>query len=99
MTRHRNNGLRKYWRLLSRRNWAKCPHALASELPVEGDALHRFSLNRHLGRNITSRTEAETEAERLRLAIKDGTFEDPTDARAVSADRTAAIRDGGRAVR
>ena len=70
--RHRNDGLRKYCDC-ARRNWAKCPHAWQFNFQWNG-TLHRFSMNRHLGRRITSKTEAETEAERLRLAIKDGTF-------------------------
>ena len=35
---------------------------------------YRFSLDRYLGRTITSRGEAEQEAERIRVAIRAGTF-------------------------
>ena len=35
---------------------------------------YRFSLDKHLGRRISSKSEADTEAERIRIAIRDGIF-------------------------
>ena len=75
--RNRNDGLRKCCRC-PRRVWAKCPHAWHFNYQWQG-TLHRLSLDRHVGRRLRSKTEAEAEADRLRLAIRDGI---------VGADRT-----------
>ncbi len=75
MARHRNHGLRKLCGC-SRRNWPKCPHSWHFSFKHEG-VHHRLSLDRHLGRRVTSKTEAEDEAERLRVAIRAGTFGQP----------------------
>jgi integrase len=55
------------------RGWAKCPHPWHFHFKWNG-IHHRFSLDRHLGRQIDSKTLAETEAEKLRIAIKEGKF-------------------------
>ena len=39
---------------------------------------YRFSLDKYLGRHIDNKTDAETEAEHIRLAIKAGRFGQPT---------------------
>ena len=71
-TRHHNAGLRKRCDC-PRRTWAKCPHPWHVNFSHRG-VHHRLSLDRYLGRRVTSKTEAQTEAARLRLAITDGTF-------------------------
>jgi len=77
MSKHRNHGLRKLCGC-SRKNWPKCPHPWHFNFKHRG-VHHRLSLDRYIGHRIDSKTEAETEAERLRLAIKDGTFPARTD--------------------
>ena len=75
MARQRNHGLRKLCGC-PRRNWPKCPHSWHFSFKHEG-IHHRFSLDRHLGRRVTSKTEAEDEAEQLRVAIRAGRFGEP----------------------
>ena len=75
MRRHHNHGLRKLCGC-PRRNWPKCPHSWHFSFKHRG-VHHRFSLERHLGRHVASKTEAEGEAERLRVAICAGTFGQP----------------------
>ena len=70
--RHHNQGLRKLCGC-PRRSWAKCKHPWHFSFKHHG-VHHRFSLDRQLGRHVSSRTEAEDVAERLRVAIKDGTL-------------------------
>ncbi len=80
--RHDNKGLRKLC-THPRRQWAKCEHPWhfnykpsdpARRNSHSKDGGYRFSLDKHLGRRIDSKTDAETEAERIRLAIKEGRF-------------------------
>lgn len=71
-SRHANDGLRKLCGC-ARRVWAKCPHPWHFNFSWNNTA-YRFSLNRLVGRTITSKTEAETEADRLKDAIRGGTF-------------------------
>lgn len=71
--KHSNNGLRKICGC-PRRTWAKCPHAWHFNFKLPGGPSHRFSLDKHLGRPVKSKTEAETEAEKIRTAIREGTF-------------------------
>ena len=75
MPRHRNLGIRKLCSC-SRRAWIKCRHSWYFSFKDAG-VHHRFSLDRHFGRHISSRTAAEDLAERLQVAIKDGTFAEP----------------------
>lgn len=72
MTRQRNGGLRKVCGC-ARRTWPKCPHPWHFNYKWAG-VPHRFSLDEQLGEHIGSKTEAETEAEHLRVAIRAGTF-------------------------
>jgi integrase len=72
VAKHRNDGLRKVCGC-ARKSWTKCPHPWHFAFQWQGTH-HRYSLDRLLGKRIESKTDAETEAERLRVAIKDGTF-------------------------
>jgi integrase len=68
----RNRGLRKLCRC-SRRHWPKCAHAWFFNFQWNGQHF-RFSLDRHVGSRLT-KAEAESEAERLRTAIRAGDIE------------------------
>lgn len=70
--RQRNHGLRKVCGC-RRANWPKCLHAWYINYTWRGE-LHRFSLDRELGRHIDNKTDAEHEADRIRLEIRAGTF-------------------------
>lgn len=72
MPRQRNDGLRKRCRCSPTR-WAKCPHPWHFNFKWDG-VHHRLSLDREAGHRITSKTEAQTEANRIRYAIRVGTF-------------------------
>ena len=52
---------------------AKCPHPWHFSFRWKGQD-YRFSLDRYLGKHVESRTEAEGEAEKIRLAIRAGKF-------------------------
>lgn len=80
MKRHTNDGLRKVCGC-PRRQWAKCPHAWHVNYkprigPSAGQPF-RFSLDKHLGRHVDSKTKAEEEAEKIRIAIREGKFGRP----------------------
>lgn len=77
MPRRRNGGLRKRCPC-PRRNWAKCPHGWHFNFKWKG-VHYRFSLEQALGRRIDSKTEASTEADRLRTEIRTGTFRLPSE--------------------
>jgi integrase len=72
MVRHRNDGLRKRCKC-ARRKWSKCPHPWHFAFKWN-DKHYRFSLDRELPQRITSKIEAEAQADRLRQAIREGTF-------------------------
>lgn len=83
--RHENKGLRKVCEH-PRRQWSKCEHPWhfnfkprdpARRCPTSRDGSYRFSLDRHLGRHIDSKSEAEDEAAKIRMSIKAGTFGKP----------------------
>jgi integrase len=57
----------------ARRTWSKCPHDWHFNFTWR-KRVHRFSLDRHLGRKLTGKTEADIEAEALRIAIRTGKF-------------------------
>lgn len=85
--RRRNDGLRKRCRCAPK-NWPKCSHPWHFSFK-HGQVHHRFSLDREVGRRITSKTEAEAEADRIRTHIREGAFKVPvamTDARHVQSD-------------
>ncbi len=68
---HRNDGLRKRCGC-PRKAWAKCAHRWHFSFKWAG-VHHRFALPA----SITSKTDAQTEADRLRVAIRGGTFPTP----------------------
>ncbi len=68
MTRHRNDGLTKRC-ACRRRDWAKCGHPWHLAFMWERQH-YRLSL----GSRITSKTEAKTEADRIRGEIRAGTY-------------------------
>ena len=72
MTKQRNRGLHKRCEC-PRKNWAKCPHPWHFNFKWK-DEHYRFSLDREVGHPVTSKTEAEKEADRLRTAIREGRF-------------------------
>ena len=72
MTKQRNRGLRKRCEC-PRKNWAKCSHPWHFNFKWKGEH-YRFSLDREVGHPVTSKTEAEKEADRLRTAIREGVF-------------------------
>ena len=72
MARHRNDGLRKIC-ACSRRAWAACEHPWHFNFKWDGRA-YRLSLDREVGHRITKKADARTEANRIHIAIKDGTF-------------------------
>ena len=75
MPRHRNGGLRKVCDC-PRRTWAKCEHPWHFAFKWSG-VHHRFSLDKHLGRHIDNKTDAENEADNIRIAIREGRFGQP----------------------
>lgn len=74
-TRHHNHGLFKICGCLWQ-TWPKCAHAWHVSFMWKGKD-HRYSLDVLLGRHVDSKTEAKTEAERLRTAIRAGEFGQP----------------------
>jgi integrase len=71
--RHQNHGLRKVCGC-PRRKWPKCEHGWHFNFKPRGGPSYRFSLDAELGRHVGSKTEAIAEAEKIRLAIRGGTF-------------------------
>lgn len=88
MTRHRNGGLRKVCDC-PRRAWPKCPHGWHMNYKVRGGLSYRFSLDSELGRHVASKTEAEHAAEKIRIAIREGTFRRRAEAATVAPAATA----------
>ena len=68
--RHNNHGLRKRCNC-PRSRWPKCQHGWHFNFRWKG-VNHRLSLDRECGRHIDSKTAAQQEAERVRLAIREG---------------------------
>jgi integrase len=75
--RRRNNGIRKVCGC-PRRTWPKCPHPWHFNFRPRGGPDFRFSLDKHLGRHVESKTEAEAIAADLKRQIREGTFGKPT---------------------
>jgi hypothetical protein len=73
--RKQNGGLRKRCGC-GRRVWPKCLHAWHLNFKWKG-VHHRLSLDREVGRSITSKSEAMAEADRMRSAIRSGEFPRP----------------------
>ena len=59
-----------------RQNWSECRHAWHFAFMWQGKK-YRFSLDKHLGRRIDSKTKADAEAENLRNKIRKGEFGQP----------------------
>ena len=78
--RRTNHGLQKIC-TCPRQRWPKCRHSWHFAYKWGGHHF-RFSLDKHLGRHLDSKTEAESEAEKIRLEIRAGQFgrPAPTDA-------------------
>jgi integrase len=74
--RNRNLGLRKRCRC-KRRDWPKCPHGWHMNFKQKGGPAYRLSLDKEIGRHVDTKTEAGAEAERIRTAIRNGTFRRP----------------------
>jgi integrase len=72
-SRIRNHGLEKICNC-QRSRWPKCPHAWYFRFKPRGGHRFQFSLDAELGRHIGSKTEAENEATKIRVAILAGTF-------------------------
>ena len=72
--RHRNDGLRKLC-TCPRRKWPKCHHPWHFNFRWAGQS-YRFSLDKQLGRHVATKSDAKTESEKLRAAIREGTFQD-----------------------
>ena len=71
--RHRNLGLRKRCRC-KRKDWPKCAHGWHMNYKPHRGSHYRISLDRELGQHVDSKTAAIEEAERIRIAIRNGTF-------------------------
>lgn len=71
-TRHEGKNLRKLCEH-PQRQWAKCACPWHFHFKWKGTH-HRFSLDKHFDRHIDSKSEAEDEAAKIRIAIKAGTF-------------------------
>ena len=67
---HDNRGLYKRCRC-ARRSWSTCPHSWTFSFKWR-DTLHRFPLDRAVGRHVGPREDAKREADRLRTLIRDG---------------------------
>ena len=74
-TRNHNDGLRKICEC-PRRTWAKCRHPWHFSFKWQGTH-YRFSLDRHLGRHVDSKTDAEREATNIKADIRAGRFGQP----------------------
>jgi integrase len=82
LARHRNDGVRKVCGC-ARRRWSSCAHPWHFSFQWRGRH-YRFSLDRNVGRKIAGKTDAETEAELIRTAIRAGTFDAPPPADAMT---------------
>lgn len=67
---HVNTGLRKIC-ACPRRTWPKCPHSWHFSYHWKG-VPYRFSLERHLGRVVSSKTEAQEVADGMKASIRKG---------------------------
>lgn len=85
MKRRQHRGLRKLCDC-AKAKWSTCKHSwyfnykprnVQRHNRESSDGGYRFSLDKQLGRHIDSKTEAEAEAARLRVAIDDGMFGQP----------------------
>ena len=75
MARHPNHGVRKVCDC-GRRRWSTCPHAWKLNYKW-ADVHYRISLDKEIGRRLKDKNEAKSEAEKIRIAIRAGTFRTP----------------------
>jgi hypothetical protein len=73
--RNRNDGIRKVC-ACARHNWTKCDHPWYFNFYFKGEA-YRYQLDKLTDSRITTKTEATGEAEKIRSAIRAGTFRRP----------------------
>jgi integrase len=86
MARHQNHGVRKVCDC-GRRRWSTCPHSW--KLNYKWASKHfRISIDKEAGRRITDRDEAKAEAEKIRIAIRAGTFGTPSPVATLPSDLT-----------
>ena len=71
--RHDNGGIRKLCGC-ARRNWGKCPHSWYFNFKPRFGQPYAFSMDKELGRHLKTKEEAETEAEKIRIAIRENVF-------------------------
>ena len=72
--RSRNNGVRKVCACPKQR-WPKCPHSWYFNFKPPNGRAYRFSLDKHLGRHLETKAEALSEADRIRVAIREKRFQ------------------------
>jgi len=72
-SRRRNGGLRKRCGC-PRKVWPKCSHSWHMNYKPRGGPHYRISLDREAGKHLESKSDAETVAARVRVAIDDGKF-------------------------
>ena len=70
--RRRNRNLRKLCECAAAR-WGECPHPWHVNMQIAG-RLYRCSLDKHLGKHVQGRRDAEGELRTIRQQIKDGVF-------------------------
>ena len=80
--RQHNGGLSKIC-TCPRKRWPKCRHSWHFNFKWD-DHHYRFSLDRHLGRHVDSKSEAEAEAEKIRREIREGRFGRPAPSAAMT---------------
>ena len=73
MKRHHTGGLRKRCDC-ARKHWPKCSHPWWLRYKPRGGPHYEVSLDRVLGKHVDSKSEAETEANKIRVLIDAGTF-------------------------
>ncbi len=74
MGRLTNRGIRKVCSC-SRQKWSKCRHPWHFNYKPKGGPAYRFSLDKHLGKHIDLKGDAEAEADRIRTAIRENRFQ------------------------
>ena len=87
--RQHNGGLSKICTCPQKR-WPKCRHSWHFSFKWD-DHHYRFSLDRHLGRHLDSKTDAEREAAQIRSAIQQGRFGRPAPNEAMTLQRLAGL--------
>jgi hypothetical protein len=90
MVPSRNHGVRKVC-ACGKARWPKCAHSWYFNFTLAGGQAYRFSLDKHLGRRVVTKSEATAEAVSIRAAIREGRFQtgapetsEPPDALTVS---------------